>query len=163
MRRNPHPARRARIATFGISTIALISIVSSMTANAHQADLAAADDLAVNTVDVVTPISAPTQTSTPSATPAVVNPEPSKSSQPTTKKTKPKKTATPATPSKSSKPKTSSPKPATPTKSSQPTTAPTKPAATVVYTCMSPGGKTENPTSSGKCKNAKYGYVLTKI
>ena len=147
MRRNPHPARRARIATFGISTIALISIVSSMTANAHQADLAAADDLAVNTVDVVTPISAPTQTSTPSATPAVVNPEPSKSSQPTTKKTKPKKTATPATP----------------TKSSQPTTAPTKPAATVVYTCMSPGGKTENPTSSGKCKNAKYGYVLTKI
>ena len=147
MRRNPHPARRARIATFGISTIALISIVSSMTANAHQADLAAVDDLAVNTVDVVTPISAPTQTSTPSATPAVVNPEPSKSSQPTTKKTKPKKTATPATP----------------TKSSQPTTAPTKPAATVVYTCMSPGGKTENPTSSGKCKNAKYGYVLTKI
>ena len=118
-----------------------------MTANAHQADLAAADDLAVNTVDVVTPISAPTQTSTPSATPAVVNPQPSKSSQPTTKKTKPKKTATPATP----------------TKSSQPTTAPTKPAATVVYTCMSPGGKTENPTSSGKCKNAKYGYVLTKI
>ena len=153
MRRNPHPARRARIATFGISIIALISIASSMTANAHQADLAAADDLAANTVDVVTPISAPTQTSTPSATPAVVNPQPSKSSQPTTKKTKPKKTATPATPSKSSKP----------TKSSQPTTAPTKPAATVVYTCMSPGGKTENPTSSGKCKNAKYGYVLTKI
>ena len=71
-----------------------------MTANAHQADLAAADDLAANTVDVVTPISAPTQTSTPSATPAVVNPQPSKSSQPTTKKTKPKKTATPATPSK---------------------------------------------------------------
>jgi hypothetical protein len=28
---------------------------------------------------------------------------------------------------------------------------------------MSPGGKTENPTSTGKCKNAKYGYVLTKI
>jgi hypothetical protein len=28
---------------------------------------------------------------------------------------------------------------------------------------MSPGGKTENPTSTGKCKNAKYGYVLTQI
>jgi hypothetical protein len=28
---------------------------------------------------------------------------------------------------------------------------------------MSPGGKTENPTSSGTCKNARYGYVLTKI
>jgi hypothetical protein len=28
---------------------------------------------------------------------------------------------------------------------------------------MSPGGKTENPTASGTCKNAKYGYVLTKI
>jgi hypothetical protein len=28
---------------------------------------------------------------------------------------------------------------------------------------MSPGGKTENPTASGSCKNAKYGYVLTQI
>jgi hypothetical protein len=28
---------------------------------------------------------------------------------------------------------------------------------------MSPGGKTENPTASGSCKNAKFGYVLTKI
>jgi hypothetical protein len=28
---------------------------------------------------------------------------------------------------------------------------------------MSPGGKTENPTATGKCKNAKYGYVLTQI
>jgi hypothetical protein len=28
---------------------------------------------------------------------------------------------------------------------------------------MSPGGKTENPTAAGKCTNARYGYVLTKI
>jgi hypothetical protein len=28
---------------------------------------------------------------------------------------------------------------------------------------MSPGGKTETPTGSGSCKNAKYGYVLTQI
>jgi hypothetical protein len=41
--------------------------------------------------------------------------------------------------------------------------APAAPAPSVVYTCMSPGGKTENPTSTGKCKNAKYGYVLTQI
>jgi hypothetical protein len=28
---------------------------------------------------------------------------------------------------------------------------------------MSPGGKTETPSASGQCKNAKYGYVLTQI
>ena len=41
--------------------------------------------------------------------------------------------------------------------------APSEPGSTVVYTCMSPGGRTENPTSSGTCKNAKYGYVITQI
>jgi hypothetical protein len=28
---------------------------------------------------------------------------------------------------------------------------------------MSPGGKTENPSGSGSCPNARYGYVLTQI
>jgi hypothetical protein len=38
--------------------------------------------------------------------------------------------------------------------------APTKPVPTVIYTCMSPGGTTQNPTSSGNCRS---GYTLTKI
>ena len=53
--------------------------------------------------------------------------------------------------------------PVAPAAPTTPAVAPAAPAPTVVYTCMSPGGKTENPTASGKCKNAQYGYVLTQI
>ena len=146
--RKPHPARRARFITFGVSVTTFISIAASMTVNAKQADLAANEfDVATTPIELVTPTAAPTVPQTATATPKATQPEPATTSQPAKKKPKAKKTAAPATPSKSS----------------APTATPTKPAATVVYTCMSPGGKTENPTSKGKCKNAKYGYVLTKI
>jgi hypothetical protein len=58
-------------------------------------------------------------------------------------------------------PKVAPAKPAAPT--TAPTTAapaPAKPAPTVIYTCMSPGGTTAKPTSSGNCQN---GYSLTKF
>jgi hypothetical protein len=148
MMRKPHPARRARLITFGVSVTTFISIAVSMTVNAKQADLAASElNVATTPIELVTPTSVPTVPQTPAATPKATQPAPAKTSQPTKKQPKAKKTAAPATPSKSS----------------APAATPTKPAATVVYTCMSPGGKTETPTSKGKCKNAKYGYVLTKI
>lgn len=148
MGRKPHPARRARLITFGVSVTTFISIAASMTVNAKQAELAANEfDVATTPIELVTPITAPEVPQTPTATIEATQPAPAITSQPTKKKPKAKKTATPATPSKSS----------------APDATPAQPAATVVYTCMSPGGKTENPTSKGKCKNAKYGYVLTKI
>ena len=146
--RKPHPARRARLITFGVSVTTFISITASMTVNAKQAELAANEfDAATTPIELVTPTPPPTVPQTATATPKATQPAPATTSQPSKKKPKAKKTAAPATPSKSS----------------APAATPTKPAATVVYTCMSPGGKTENPTSTGKCKNAKYGYVLTKI
>jgi hypothetical protein len=65
-------------------------------------------------------------------------------------------TVAPATPVAPSTPAA----PAAPTTPKPVAVAPAKPAATVVYTCMSPGGTTENPTSSGQCRS---GYSLTKI
>ena len=41
MKRNPHPARRSRIATLGISSTAFVSIVTSLAWNTHQAELVA--------------------------------------------------------------------------------------------------------------------------
>jgi hypothetical protein len=61
------------------------------------------------------------------------------------------KSATPAAPT------TAAPTTAVPTTAAP---APAKPAPTVIYTCMSPGGTTANPTSSGNCQN---GYTLTKF
>lgn len=154
MKRNPHPARRSRIATLGISSTAFVSIVTSLAWNTHQAELAA-NVTDVNSVPVetaapatsaTTPAPAATSATTPSATIAPSAPAKStKSSAPATAQT-----VAPATPVV----------PAAPTNAAP---APAAPAPTVVYTCMSPGGKTENPTSSGKCKNAQYGYVLTQI
>jgi hypothetical protein len=148
MMRKPHPAKRARIATLGISLTAFVSVAASMTANAQQAELAANElEAAVAPVELVVPSATPVEAIVPAASPKVTQPAPVTTTKPKTKKPKAKKTVAPATPSKST----------------APAVAPTKAAATVVYTCMSPGGKTENPTSKGKCKNAKYGYVLTKI
>ena len=156
MKRNPHPARGSRITTLGVSATAFVSIVSSLAWNTHQAELVA------NIADANT---VPVQQVTPSAsttTPTVASVTPAATIAPTA-------AAAPAAPAKKSsapapskKTKTSAPA-AAPAAPTTPTTAPAAPAPSVVYTCMSPGGKTENPTASGKCKNAKYGYVLTKI
>jgi hypothetical protein len=161
MKRNSHPARRSRIATLGISATSFVSIITSLAWNTHQAELAAS---------VVDANLVPIETAAPASsaiTPAPVS---------TTSAVRPAATiapTAPAAPAKSTN--TSAPAapvaaptvaPATPVTPSAPTTAavaPAAPAPTVIYTCMSPGGKTENPTASGSCTNAKYGYVLTQI
>lgn len=163
MKRNPHPARRSRIATFGVSLTAFVSIVTSLVWNTHQAELAAnttdANVVPVETAAPLTSVTTPVTTTTTTGTSAVT---PSAIIAP----------SAPATPAKSTKtsspaaPATSAVAPATPVVPATPTTADVAaaaPAPTVVYTCMSPGGKTETPTATGKCKNAKYGYVLTQI
>ena len=149
MKRNPHPARNSRIATLGVSATAFVSIITSLTWNTQQAELAAnAAEANAVPIEQTTPASGAISPATPAATIAPTTP--AKKSSTTTKKSK-KNAATVA--------------PATPA-APKPTTAavtPAAPAPSVVYTCMSPGGKKENPTASGKCKNAKYGYVLTKV
>jgi hypothetical protein len=153
MKRNLHPARRSRIATLGISVTAFVSVVTSLAWNTHQAELAA------NTVDVnAVPIE---QTTLDSSTTAPALPATTGNINSVTPAATISPTA-PAAPAKTKKPSTAV-APATPATPTTPAVAPGAPAPTVVYTCMSPGGKTENPTSSGKCKNAKYGYVLTQI
>ena len=163
MKRNPHPARISRIVTLGISTTAFVSIVTSFTWNTHQADLAAnvtdANAVPVETIAsaISTTTTAPVATN-PATPAATIAPSAPAKSQSTPVSTESKKAAAPAT--------TQTVAPATPVVPATPTTpevAPAVPAPTVVYTCMSPGGKTETPTSTGKCKNAKYGYVLTQI
>jgi len=161
MKRNPHPARRSRIATLGISATAFVSIITSLAWNTHQAELAA---------NVTDPNAVPVETTVPAS--SATNPVAPATGTATTTAT-PAATTAPAAPAKSTK--TSAPAapavaptvaPATPVVPAEPATAavaPAAPAPTVVYTCMSPGGKTENPTASGTCKNAKYGYVLTQI
>jgi hypothetical protein len=161
MKRNPHPARRSRIATLGISATAFVSIITSLAWNTHQAELAA---------NITDPNAVPVETTVPAS--SATNPVAPATGTATTTAT-PAATTAPAAPAKSTK--TSAPAapavaptvaPATPVVPAQPATAavaPAAPAPTVVYTCMSPGGKTENPTASGTCKNAKYGYVLTQI
>lgn len=161
MKRNPHPARRARIMALGVSTTAFVSVVTSFAWNTHQAELAAnvvdvngvpvqqaSTDANGNLVPGSTAPSSSVAPGTPTATIApTTQPAPAKKSSSTAATVAP---ATPATPVAPIAPKTAAVAPATPT-------------ATVVYTCMSPGGKTENPTSTGQCKNAKYGYVLTQV
>jgi hypothetical protein len=155
MKRNPHPARRSRIAALGVSATAFVSIVTSFAWNTQQAELSTnTGDTGVVPVEQTTPTS-PSGTSSPVTPAATIAP------------------TAPAAPAKSTK--TSAPAapavaptvaPATPVIPAEPATAavaPAAPAPTVVYTCMSPGGKTENPTALGTCKNAKYGYVLTQI
>ena len=161
MKRNPHPARRSRIATLGISATAFVSIITSLAWNTHQAELAA---------NVTDPNAVPVENTAPAS--SATNPVAPATSAATTTAI-PAATIAQTAPAKSTK--TSAPAapavaptvaPATPVVPAQPATAavaPAAPAPTVVYTCMSPGGKTENPTASGTCKNAKYGYVLTQI
>jgi len=162
MKRNPHPARASRITTLGVSVTAFVSIVSSLALNTHQAESAAAlVDVNALPVGQVIPVTGSAVTGT--ATSVLVAPAiaptplgvPANGSSATTP-TKANKSTTPAAPKVA---------PATPSVPA-PTTAavaPAAPAATVIYTCMSPGGKTETPSASGQCKNAKYGYVLTQI
>ncbi|KGA12208.1 hypothetical protein GM51_21780 [freshwater metagenome] len=149
MKRNPHPARRSRIATLGISATAFVSIITSLAWNTHQAELAA---------NITDPNAVPVETTVPAS--SATNPVAPATGTATTTAT-PAATTAPAAPAKSTK--TSAPAapavaptvaPATPVVPAQPATAavaPAAPAPTVVYTCMSPGGKTENPTASGTC------------
>ena len=160
MKRNPHPARHSRIATLGISATAFVSIITSLAWNTHQAELAAnvSDPNAVP-VETTAPASSATNPVAPATSTATTAATPAATIAPTapTAPAKSTKTSAPAAPAVA---------PATPVVPAEPATAAVAPAApppTVVYTCMSPGGKTENPTASGTCKNAKYGYVLTQI
>ena len=150
MKRNPHPARRSRIATLGISTSAFVSIVTGLVWNTQQAELVAnLTDANAALVEQVTPV--------PGSTTQVA---------PTAGSTTPTATiapSAPAAPTNKNAPTTVAP--ASPANSTvAPSVAPAAPApAPVVYTCMSPGGNTESPTASGSCQNARYGYVLTQI
>ena len=168
IKRNVHPARRARVITAITSTTGFMAVISSLAWNTYAAEAAA---VATPLDPVIAQVAATLTSSDPLAVvvPAVpantpaINPVPSQSAAAkvgSTKKTKAhisKKTkAAAATPTKTTT--------AAPAKTSAPAAKPAAPAApAAVYTCMSPGGKKENPTSSGKCKNARYGYVLTKI
>lgn len=159
MKRNPHPARGSRITALGVSSTAFVSVVTSFAWNTHQADLVAnvADANVVpvqqTTTDATGNLVPVTSASTSSVNPAT----PAATIAPTVP-------AAPAKTNSTSAPAAPKVAPATPVAPAAPTKAAVAPAApTVVYTCMSPGGKTENPTASGTCKNAKYGYVLTKI
>ena len=158
--RKPHPARRARIATAGLSSTAFLMIISSFAWNTHAAELAASS----TTLVPETPV-APATTATDAAVPTVptaTTPAPVVSTAPAATAQTPAATAP-----KKKKAKAATNSTATTTAPAAPATpaaAPAAPAApTVVYTCKSPGGKTENPTSKGTCKNARYGYVLTQI
>lgn len=158
MKRNPHPARRARIAALGISSTAFVSVVTSFAWTTHQAELAA------NVVDVN---GVPVQQASTDANGNLVpvTTAPSSSIVPVTPTATIAPTTQPA-PTKKGSSSVATVAPATPVAPAAPTAAavaPAAPAATVVYTCMSPGGKTENPTATGQCKNAKYGYVLTQV
>jgi len=164
MKRNPHPARGSRVTALGVSATAFVSIVTSLAWNTHQAE-AAANVPNPNVVPVGQITSAPGAT-TPVASPvtpapATVAPTAPAAPTKTNATSKPASTPAPATVAPAT-----SVVPAAPTAPTTPkpvAVAPAAPAATVVYTCMSPGGKTENPTASGTCRNASYGYVLTKI
>jgi hypothetical protein len=154
MKRNPHPARGSRVTALGVSATAFVSIVTSLAWNTHQAE-AAVNVTNPNTIPVgqTTPVSgatapvpiqvATTSPVTPAATIAPTAPATTQVNK--TAASTPAATVAPATPA-------TKPKPVA--------VAPAKPAVTVVYTCMSPGGTTENPTSSGQCRS---GYSLTKI
>lgn len=153
MKRNPHPARGSRVTALGVSVTAFVSIVTSLAWNTHQTELAA------NAAPVQQLIPLPgttTTTSTPVMATATINPvapaAPAKTSG-VAKSTTAVASATPVVPAT----------PVAPASQTNVAVAPAAPAATVMYTCMSPGGKTENPSASGACKNAKYGYVLTQI
>ena len=137
-RNRVHPAKRARTFVGLASLASFMTVVSSISWNAQQAELDLANSALESPTLVIDPTVIPVPTD--SAAPAV---ESSASATPVTQES-----VAPA-PTASKAPKK--------------TTAPSAPAKQVVYTCMSPGGKTENPTSKGKCKNAKYGYVLTKV
>jgi len=150
MKRNPHPARRSRIATLGISTSAFVSIVTGLVWNTHQAELVAnLTDANAALVEQVTPVPGSTTQVAPVAgsTTPTAKIAPSAPAAPTNKNAT--TTVAPATPANNAV---------------APSVAPAAPApAPVVYTCMSPGGNTESPTASGSCQNARYGYVLTQI
>ena len=178
MKRNPHPARGSRITTLGVSATAFVSIVTSLAWNTHQAELVASvTDSNTSPVQLVNPDPSATipaaSSATPAATIAPAAPAKKSTAPAPAKKNKtsaPAQSATPAVPSTPAvapaapaAPAAQPAAPAAPVAPTTPAVAPAAPAPTVVYTCMSPGGKTENPTSTGKCKNAKYGYVLTQI
>lgn len=156
MKRNPHPARRARITALGVSTTAFVSVVTSFAWNTHQSELVAnvvdANGVPVQLASTdangnLVPVTSAPNNSVTSAIPTIA---PTAQVAPTKKGSPTAATAAPATPAVPTAPKTAA-------------VAPAAPTATVVYTCMSPGGKTENPTATGQCKNAKYGYVLTQV
>ena len=166
--RKPHPARRARIATATVSSSAFLAIISSFAWNSHIAELAASSTPIPNEIPAA-PV-APAAPATTATVPATATPTApaaqTPAAQSSTVSKKPAATTSKPAKTKKAKAKAKKAKAATATKPSTttPTTAPAAPAApTVVYSCVSPGGKTEKPTASGKCKNARYGYVLTKV
>jgi hypothetical protein len=152
MKRNPHPARGSRVTALGVSATAFVSIVTSLAWNTHQAE-AAVNVTNPNVVPVgqTTPVlGTPTAVVSPVAPAATIAPTAPAAPTKTSSPSKPAATVAPATPVA----------PAAPTTPKPVAVAPAKPVATVVYTCMSPGGTTQNPTSSGQCRS---GYSLTKI
>ena len=175
IKRKVHPARRARTITALTSTTGFLAVISSFAWNTQlvqSADLAAVNSLlpvptSNATTPALTPLAAvptskPVAAPTISATPTVA---PSKKATGGSG-TVPTQTIAPAVPAVPADATTTpAAAPATPVVApATPVVAPTTPVApVVVYTCMSPGGRTESPTASGSCQNARYGYVLTQI
>ena len=89
MKRNPHPARRSRIATLGISATAFVSIITSLAWNTHQAELAA---------NITDPNAVPVETTVPAS--SATNPVAPATGTATTTAT-PAATTAPAAPAKS--------------------------------------------------------------
>ena len=180
IKRKVHPARRARTITAITSTTGFLAVVSSLAWNTHvveAANLTAVDQgltapSPVASPDVLaptavspssTPVVSPTVAATPNVAPSTKgNNTKTTTSTPTVAPAVPAAPAVavaPAAPAVAAAPAA----PAAPTSNTPAVQAATPAAPAVVYTCMSPGGKTENPTGSGTCKNARYGYVLTQI
>lgn len=165
MKRNPHPARRSRVATLGISASAFVSIVTGLVWNTQQAELVA-NVTDANAALVEQATSVPSTTT--SAVPVAGSTTPTATIAPSAPAVTTNKNATatvaPATPANNSVAPATTAAPAdAPAAPAAPVVAPAAPAPAAVYTCMSPGGQTENPSGSGSCPNAKYGYTLTQI
>ena len=142
MKRNPHPARRSRIATLGISTSAFVSIVTGLVWNTQQAELVAnLTDANAALVEQVTPVPGSTTQVAPGAgsTTPTATIAPSAPAAPTNKDAS--TTVAPAVPANNAvAPAVPAVAPAAPAPA--PVVAPAAPAAPapVVYTCISPGG-----------------------
>ena len=176
------PAFRSRLLVTGVSLATFVAIVTGFI----QESASAAPELSVKSTGTDAPLSpqvlvtqkpAPTVESAPTTTASA---SPTSSAAPNVKpKVSPSANAIEPSPTATQRPSAQPTKSATPTVNPSPSSlqgvAPATPVvpvtpevdlnipepSAVVYTCMSPGGNTRDP-SGGNCPS-KWGYVLTQV